>query len=36
MENKECPKCGSEKIQSKDKKFYCNYCGLNFCCFGGK
>ncbi len=35
MENKECPKCGSE-IKSKDNNFYCNHCGLNFCSFGEK
>jgi len=32
--NKECPKCGFEKIEAKNDKFYCNHCGLNFCCFG--
>ena len=36
MINNECPKCGSESIARIDNEFSCNYCGLNFYCFGGK
>ena len=32
--SKECPKCGSEKIDYKDNKFSCKNCKLSFCCFG--
>jgi ribosomal protein L37AE/L43A len=35
IDNKECPKCGSEKIECKDDKFTCKYCGLYFRSFGG-
>jgi len=33
-DNKECPKCSSEKIECKDDKFTCKYCGLFFRRFG--
>ena len=36
IKSKECPKCGSEKIQCKDDNFSCNNCGLSFSCFGGQ
>jgi len=34
IDNKECPKCSSEKIECKDDKFTCKYCGLFFHIFG--
>ena len=34
IKSKECPKCGSEKIESKDEKFSCGFCGLFFSYFG--
>jgi len=34
IDNKECPKCSSEKIECKDDKFTCNDCGLFFHSFG--
>ncbi len=36
IKSNECPKCGSDKIERKDDKFSCKYCGLSFCSFGGK
>ena len=36
IKSKECPKCGSEKIQCKDDNFSCSDCGLSFSCFGGQ
>ena len=36
IESKECPKCGSEKIDYKDDQFLCKLCGLHFSCFGGQ
>ena len=34
IKSKECLKCDSEKIQCKDNKFVCGFCGLSFSCFG--
>jgi len=34
IDNKECPKCSSEKIECKDDKFTCKDCGLFFRSFG--
>jgi len=36
IKSKECPKCGSDKIESKEDKFSCKNCELSFCCFGVK
>ena len=36
IKSKECPKCGSEKIEYKDDQFSCGFCGLSFSCFGGQ
>ena len=35
IESKDCPKCGSDKINYKDDNFSCKSCGLHFSCFGG-
>jgi len=34
IDNKECPKCSSEKIECKDDKFTCKDCRLFFHSFG--
>ncbi len=34
IDNKECPKCSSKKIECKADKFTCKYCGLFFRRFG--
>ena len=36
IKSKECPKCGSEKIEYKDGKFSCSDCRLSFSYFGGQ